>query len=575
MLELIAKYADDKGLTVRPGFTAKKVKWLINLSADGGYLGIQELGNAGKGNQGLELRSCQEFPANEMQSGGKAHPLVESLNVVTLLTKSPEEAITSKDEGKYRFFVNLLHDLGKALPEAAIAAKTLEDSEVLQSIRADLFTSKAKPGDKGTVRVGSKVLVDDSAVADWWIAKRSVTSGPPEGSSICLVTGKPVTPLPTHPKISGLGAVGGLAIGSSLISFDKSAFASFGLEQSANAAVSEEAAMRYRAGLNHLIATGERIRSVIVGFWFSKVVDDDEDPLAYLFEGDKTTEADAQNRMRKLLKAIQDGERPDLADCLYYTLTVSGAAGRVMIRDWQEGPFQALVEATNAWFDDLEIAIPNGANTINPPKFLAVAATTVRDLDDLEGPLETALWSSAIRRHPIPMSAVQGALRRTRIDILVDTLRPIRMGLLKAYVIRNTDHGVHMHPKLNPAHPEPAYQAGRLMAVLALIQYRALGPVNANIVQRFYPAASSTPALVFGRLSRLANFHLAKIGGGGARVLEKKLADIWARIEERLPKTFTLEEQTLFALGYYQQRAFDMTKPETDTADQEESEDAE
>ena len=117
-----------------------------------------------------------------------------------------------------------------------------------------------------------------------------------------------------------------------------------------------------------------------------------------------------------------------------------------------------------------------------------------------------------------------------------------------------------MQPYLNPDHPKPAYHAGRLMAVLANIQHEALGPVNANIVQRFYPAASSTPALVFGRLTRQSQFHLNKLEDWKARHLEQKLATIWGRLQHDLPATFSLEEQTLFALGYYQQMAHDINE---------------
>jgi CRISPR-associated protein Csd1 len=95
------------------------------------------------------------------------------------------------------------------------------------------------------------------------------------------------------------------------------------------------------------------------------------------------------------------------------------------------------------------------------------------------------------------------------------------------------------------------------MSVLADIQYSALGDVNANVVQRYYPAASSTPALVFGRLIRQAQFHLNKVPPGAAKPLEDRLAAIFENLKGTLPTTFSLEEQTLFALGYYQQMAHD------------------
>ena len=67
---------------------------------------------------------------------------------------------------------------------------------------------------------------------------------------------------------------------------------------------------------------------------------------------------------------------------------------------------------------------------------------------------------------------------------------------------------------LNPESHDPAYLCGRLFAVFDRLQYLALGGVNAGVVERYYASASTTPALVMGRLFRNAQFHLAKADGG-------------------------------------------------------------
>lgn len=110
---------------------------------------------------------------------------------------------------------------------------------------------------------------------------------------------------------------------------------------------------------------------------------------------------------------------------------------------------------------------------------------------------------------------------------------------------------------LNPDHPHPAYHCGRLMAVLARIQRKALGEdVGAGVIQRYYAAASATPSLILGRLTRTSNFHLCKIKKQKeVKYYEKKLYEIWCRINDNLPRTLDLEDQSLFALGYYQQMA--------------------
>lgn len=111
-------------------------------------------------------------------------------------------------------------------------------------------------------------------------------------------------------------------------------------------------------------------------------------------------------------------------------------------------------------------------------------------------------------------------------------------------------------PYVNEEHASAAYHCGRLMAVLASLQRSALGDVGAGVVQRYYAAASSTPALVMGRLTRLSQFHLAKMESPGLTYwYESQIAGIWTRVRDALPRTLSLEEQSLFALGYYQQLA--------------------
>lgn len=102
----------------------------------------------------------------------------------------------------------------------------------------------------------------------------------------------------------------------------------------------------------------------------------------------------------------------------------------------------------------------------------------------------------------------------------------------------------------------PAYLCGRIMALLASVQERALGDVGAGVVQRYYAAASATPALVLGRLVRTAQVaHLPKIEGGLRYHFESQLSALWSRMKTSPPSTLSLEEQTLFAMGFYQQQA--------------------
>jgi CRISPR-associated protein Csd1 len=165
------------------------------------------------------------------------------------------------------------------------------------------------------------------------------------------------------------------------------------------------------------------------------------------------------------------------------------------------------------------------------------------------------LWRAAISGGLIPTATLAQAVTRARIDIIQDTpASHARMALIKAYLIRNRGDN-NMKPHMNPDHPAPAYHCGRAIALFARLQRAALGDVGAGVVQRYYTAASQTPGLILGRLAANAKNHLGKLDGGLAWWYENQLAGIMSNIGDFVPRTLTLEEQSLFALGYYQQLA--------------------
>ena len=114
---------------------------------------------------------------------------------------------------------------------------------------------------------------------------------------------------------------------------------------------------------------------------------------------------------------------------------------------------------------------------------------------------------------------------------------------------------------LDPDNPNPAYRLGRLFALLERAQEIASGgDLNATIRERFYGAASTSPVTVFARLLTLKNHHVAKFEGHGQRVwMEGLIGDVMNGIDA-FPARLTLEEQGLFAVGYYHQRQALFTK---------------
>jgi CRISPR-associated protein Csd1 len=568
MLGHLVEYARRNELDPEPGFKPKSVRWAIAADRQGNYVGVVELGQVeAKRNPGHLFPKCPDLSHGELVSGGetRAHFLVDSAQTVTLYGEDFEPG---KAGAKHRYFVSTLEQAGSDIPELLLFACLLADPETLQHIREDLARNKARPADKVTLLLDGEFIVESTTWHDWWRNRRRALAGADKtdavaAPAVCMATGLLAPAVPTHPKIEGLSGVGGLSTGDVLIGFDKEAFCSYGLIQSANAAVSEYGAAAYRSALNDLIRRrGERLAGTMVVHWFSKRIPESDDPVGWLEQSMEQQALEADSLASRFLRSVRLGDRTEVADNHYYVLTLSGASGRVMVRDWAEGQFRDLAENIARWFDDLAIVNRSGDGLAPYPKFMAVAGSLVRDLGDLSSSTVAELWRVALKGNPIPLTALAEAQRRAAVDLVKDEpANHARYGLMKAFHVRNErKKGVGVADqslgyKLNESHPSPAYQCGRLMAVLAALQRAALGDVGAGLVQRYYAAASATPALVLGRLTRTSQFHLGKLQPGLAYWYESRIADIWARLGDGVPNTLTLEQQSLFSLGYYQQMA--------------------
>ncbi|MDO9424940.1 MAG: type I-C CRISPR-associated protein Cas8c/Csd1 [Methylobacter sp.] len=562
MLNEILAYAERTGLQSEPGFTVKTAKWAVFINEQAEIGGITPLGD---GKNGLTFNHCPDLSQGEMIAGGvtRSQFLIESLAVVALFYKADiKETELKKFQIKREYFIKQLELASEDCPELACVAAALKDPEQLETLQSLIENQQPKPKstDSVTFLINESYPLKSIAWHNWWREQRQpVNAINDKKKSVstmrCLFTGAAIEPVETHPKIKGLSSVGGLGTGDVLMAFDKEAFQSYGLSKSTNAATDEITAKSYAETFNKLISDQSiRLVNGLAVYWFGHNLNDDDDMFAEL-ENPSEPLAGQATRPKQLLAAINTGQRPDLLGNYYYVVTVSGQAGRVMVRDWQQGALTELLINISAWFDDLQIIARDGGKLTAPPKFLAVVGCLVRDLKDAPAPLINELWRTALnQKKPIPYSAFTQALLESRKAIINEEAQNhARMGLIKAYHIRNKGDQ-HMNIHLNQEHPNPAYQCGRLLAVLADLQYAALGDVGAGVVQRYYTATSQTPALRIGQLMSNAKNHLTKVGGGLAFEFENRLSEIMSRMTA-IPKILDLEDQSLFALGYYQQLA--------------------
>ncbi len=389
------------------------------------------------------------------------------------------------------------------------------------------------------------------AVQEFWLAISAPGAGDREQ---CLVCGdsKPVLDR-LQAKVKGIR--GGQSAGTSIISANSEAFESYGLRASRTAPTCRECGEAFTRALNHLLA--DEANSLAVAgatfvFWTRGASE---------FDLGSFMRAPAPEQVRALIESAGRGRRAaPFNEADFYAASLSASGGRAVVRDWIDTTVGAVEANMKRWFELQRISDPRDEDPLGehprPLSLFQLAVSTVRAAADLPVTTTRALFRAALEGGELPLEIAFQAVRRNRAE---QGIRRERAALIKL---------VHLSRKpqlpkedymvaLEAEHEEPAYHCGRLLAVLESVQRAALGPsVNATIVDRYYGAASATPAVVFGSLLRGAQPHLAKLEGARRGGLQNRIMEVCERIDG-FPRTLSLEQQALFSLGYYHQRAHD------------------
>jgi CRISPR-associated protein Csd1 len=420
------------------------------------------------------------------------------------------------------------------------------------------------------------------AIQDWALFQAaSETSSDMSGT--CLVLGEELPIARLHdPAIKGVnGAAPG---GAKLASFNLSAFESYGKDQSYNSPVSENVAFGYCNALNALLSGPQSSRHrVIIGdattiFWSEK-----KSPLESLFAAALTGEIGEseddgkletvndqvlQKRVESFLQILRRGGGASLEplevnpDSKFYILGLSGNVTRLVVRFWHVSTAREMIDRLHDHFENLRLTRSHDPHPYYEPEFPSAQRLldqSARERKAISPLLGGQLMQAILHRTRYPMTLYQGVLNRLRANDPVDYLKAT---ILKATLIRNFNQSIDM--SLNHERTDPAYLLGRLFAALEKTQEDALGKVNAGLRERFYSSASATPGIVFPRILRTYQHHLAKLEGGRKTNREKLVQEIHAPLDG-YPSHLNLEEQGLFAIGYYHQRQDFFTKKEKPT----------
>jgi len=396
---------------------------------------------------------------------------------------------------------------------------------------------------------------------------------PSEGETgLCLVTGEDAPIQRLHPKIKGV--MGAQSSGASLVSFNNEAYESLGKAQGDNAPVSEHAAFAYGTALNALLAQGSnrylRVGETTVAFW-AEAPEARAASLAELFAGQVFQPPDEKAELGKLRAAIMDvaagrPAEPGLdPETRVYMLGLAPNAARLAVRFWYPGTFGDFARHVARFWEDLRI---EPTAWLGPPAAWSLLyETAIRvggkpKADTIPPLLGGQVMRSVLTGRPLPRTLLSAVIARIRAD---GDIGGRRAAICKA-VINRTMREENIPVSLDVDNLNPAYRLGRLFAVLERAQATALPSLNATIKDRYFAAATATPARVFPLLVKNATHHLALLkkgeNGGLGHWLEKELGTIWLGLEADMPRSLPLEDQGRFIAGYYHQRWTKTTKEE-------------
>jgi len=555
--ELRERVADE----IIPAFhKEQKVRWFLEIGEDGRFLGLTETGK--------KKSELTTVIAPYRGRSGKAAPpylLIDRPDYVlgvVLGNDSPKAVAT-----RHKTYAALVRACVAECREPALEAFVRFLESGLAAARSSENISSMERLDLIAPRVGDVVLTRLPSVRRFW---RELQEEKDRAKSQmvgnCLLCGEfgPISRI--HPTEFQVGSER-----TKLITGNESAFLSYGLRQSEIAPLCFRCAREYGEALSYLL--GQKKHSMRIGrttwlFWTQEAIEFDVGALL--------SSPDSE-QIARLLEAPQRGRVPEIESNRFYAMGISATKQRMVIRSWLDRSVADAQAALARYFDHQ--AIVNSQGHVSPYGLFALAASLVPKrknrpkIDDLPPQVIPALAEHALTDRPLPTTILQLALARARADRDSRITRPraalIKLVLLSRYPGKEE---FMVDRELMPEHLHPAYQCGRLLATLDAVQ-RAAVHAKATMIDRFYGTASSAPASVFGVLMRGSQSHLAKLRKtkpGLHHYFDRQLCEITEHLDG-FPRTLTMEEQGLFALGYYHQkhrRRGDDEAAKTSTADE-------
>jgi CRISPR-associated protein Csd1 len=572
--ELYERWAGDPDSGIAPaGYSQQKIAFKVVINPDGTLHGIEsdKLERDGK----LVPKSVLVC-GSAKPSGSGINPCFLWDNPAYMLGYKPDDPKPERTQEAFEAFRQKHLKLEAAIDDAEFSAvcRFLEQWNPEQASQHAVLVETPTGFGLFQIRGRPGYVHQSSAVKNWWQTQLSPEDGAAAETEtgLCLVTGTRSPLARVHdPKIKGV--LGAQSSGAAIVSFNFDAVESYGKSQSYNAPVSETAAFQYCTALNQLLSKPGRRRQIgdaTTVFWTAQPCPA-EDILPSWASGptiDEDPEV-VENSLNVTLRAIANGQPiTHLGDpsipC--YVLGLSPNAARISIRFWQVSRLDEFIDRIREHHADLQIV-----KSARDPEFLwlwQILRETARETKDIPPLLGGGLMRAILTGQPYPQMLLAALIRRIRADREINY---VRAAAIKACLNRQTRFQIQPLDKeltvaLDETRPETAYHLGRLFAALEKSQEDAQPGINATIKDRYFGAASSTPASVFPRLIRLNQHHMGKLEPRFRVAGERRIQSICSRFDH-FPKILSLRDQGLFAIGYYHQRQDLFTKKSDSKSD--------
>lgn len=559
--------AESDGGVAPEGFENKEIPFIIVIDKQGKFIQLEDT---------RELKNKKKVartflvPKGLGRSGSKSYEVSNLLwdHYGYVLAYAGEKGQEQADK-QHASFTAKVNELKQVLPDdagvtavAAFLSSAEEKSKVMQAANW-AECAKVKGCNLSFRLVDEAVdLVCQSKAVRAYVSQVNQTQSDNVQKGICLVTGKAAPIARLHNAVKGVNAKA-----APFTSVNLSAFESYDKEQGFIFPVGEQAMFEYTTALNTLLAGENRFRigDVIAICWSAKPTPLEESLASLINGGGKDNPDEHIDAVKTLYKSLYNGQyqKPDGKE-KFYLLGLSPNSARIVVRFWHETTVSALSESIAAWYDDLQMV--RGENSPYPeymplPRLLGNLVLDGK-MENLPSDLIAQVTDAALNNRVLPVSLLQTALRRNKAE---QKITYGRASLLKACINRAIRAGRLKNMKeltmsLDRNRQDIGYVLGRLFAVLEKTQAEANPGLNATIADRYFGSASSTPIAVFGTLMRLLPHHLNKLEFEGRAVqLQWEIRQILEHCQ-RFPNHLNLEQQGLFAIGYYHETQFLFTK---------------